>query len=185
MFRRLWFTFAYALTKPRWDTGITPPELVEVIETKPLPPGRALDLGCGTGTNVIYLARHGWQAVGVDFVGQAVATAKRKVQAAGVRAEIFQGDVTRLDFLNPPFDLALDIGCFHSLPADRRPAYIGGLNRLLRPGALFLCYAFKREAPLSGLAIEEMQALFSSSFNSVKVEHGQGTPSAWYTFERK
>jgi len=180
--RRLWFTLAYLFSRPRWDTNITPPELVELIETQRLAPGRALDLGCGTGTNVIYLAKHGWQAVGVDFVGKAIATAKRKAKAAGVAADFYQGDVTSLDFLQPPFDFALDIGCFHSLASDRRPTYIAGLRRLLRPGALFLCYAFKPESPMSGIGVEEMQTLFSDGFTCVKVEHGQGTPSAWYTF---
>ncbi|MBM4423833.1 MAG: class I SAM-dependent methyltransferase [Chloroflexi bacterium] len=153
--RRLVFAFLYAFTRPRWDTNITPPELVDLIEAQKLPPGRALDLGCGTGTNVIYLARHGWQAVGIDFVGRAVAEAKRKARANGVRAEFFQADATRLEFLQPPFDLAFDIGCFHSIPADRRAHYLSGLARLLRPGGLFLCYAFKPSAPMGGLEPDE------------------------------
>lgn len=36
----------YLLKKTRWDTGITPPELVEVVETGPVHVGRALDIGC-------------------------------------------------------------------------------------------------------------------------------------------
>lgn len=187
--RHLFFTLAYHLTRPRWDTNVTPPELVDLIETQSqkLPPGRALDLGCGTGTNVIYLARRGWQAVGVDFVGKAIATAKRKAQAAGVNAEFFQADVTRLDSLRvqPPFDFALDIGCFHGVPPDRRAAYISGLARLLRPGGLFLCYAMKPEAPMGGIAVDEILKLFGEGFANVKVEHGEGMPSAWYTFMRK
>lgn len=185
MFRRIWFAFAYRFTKPRWDTGITPPEVVDLIEKRKLPPGRALDLGCGTGTNVLYLASHGWKVVGVDFVGQAIETAKRKAKQSNVNVEFFHGDVTQLDFLFPPFDFALDIGCFHSIPVSGRSPYISGLSRLVRPGGIFLCYAFKPEAPLGGLAVEEMQNLFGSNFESVKVEHGQGTPSAWYTFVRK
>lgn len=183
--RRLFFTFLYAFTRPRWDTNITPPELVDLIETQKLPPGRALDLGCGTGTNAIYLARHGWQTVGVDFVGKAIAEAKRKARAAGVSVDFFQADVTRLDSVQPPFDLALDIGCFHSLSADRRAHYISGLARLLRPGGLFLCYAFKPDASMGGLGSDEMIALFANDFASIKIENGGGIPSAWYTFERR
>lgn len=185
MFRRLWFTFVYIFGKPRWDTGITPPEVMEVIETQKLPTGRALDLGCGTGTNSIYLAQHGWQVVGIDYVAQAIAAAKSKAAAAGIKADFFQADVTHLDFLKPPFDYALDLGCFHSLSAGHRPAYVTGLNRLLRPGALFMCYAFKPEAPMGGISIEDMQALFNDTFMTVKIEHGTGTPSAWYTFARR
>ena len=56
----------YRRGAPRWDTGVTPPEVVEVFEGEDPPSGRALDLGCGTGTNVLYLARHGFEVVGVD-----------------------------------------------------------------------------------------------------------------------
>ena len=183
--RRIFFTFYYHFTRPPWDTNVTPPELVQLIENQKLTSGRALDLGCGTGTNVIYLAQHGWQAVGVDYVGKPINTAKRKAKAAGVAAQFFQADVTRLDFLDPPFDFALDMGCFHSLEHDRRAEYISGLRRLLRPGALYLLYAFKPEARMGGIAVDEMMKLFGDGFANLKVEHGEGRPSAWYTFARK
>ncbi|TEU17501.1 MAG: methyltransferase domain-containing protein, partial [Anaerolineales bacterium] len=65
---RSWsFDLRYLLGRPPWDTEVTPPEVVELIEGEGLSPGRALDLGCGTGTNCIYLVRHGWEVVGVDF----------------------------------------------------------------------------------------------------------------------
>ena len=182
---RFFFTLAYWFRRPRWDTGITPPELVDLIETQKIPVGRTLDLGCGTGTNVIYLAQNGWQAVGVDYVGKAIETAKRKARAAQVDVQFYQGDVTRLDFLQPPFDLALDIGCFHSINANQRAAYIAGLRRLLRPGGIYLVYAFKPDAVMSGIAVEAMLELFRDGFENTKIEHGQGMPSTWYTFVRK
>ena len=183
--RRLFFTLLYWFSRPRWDTDITPPQLVDLIEIQKFKTGRALDLGCGTGTNAIYLVKHGWEVVGIDFVGKAINTAKQKAKAANVNVEFFQGDVTRLDFLNPPFDLILDIGCFHSLPIDRRSAYINGARRLLTSGGVFLCYAFKPEARMSGLAPDEMIELFQDGFVNTKVEHGEGMPSAWYWFKRK
>jgi SAM-dependent methyltransferase len=182
---RLFFTLYYWFARPPWDTNLTPPELVDLIANQKLPAGRALDLGCGTGTNVVYLAKHGWEVTGVDFVGKAIAAARRKARAAGVTAQFFQGDVTRLDFLTPGFDFTLDLGCLHSLPAGHRLAYVSGLARLLRPGAVFLCYAFKPESPMGGVAVEEMLRLFGESFENVKLEHGTGMPSAWYTFRRK
>jgi methylase of polypeptide subunit release factors len=50
----------------------------------PLPAGRALDLGCGTGTDTIYLATHGWDVSGVDMTSRALAIARRDGAAAGV-----------------------------------------------------------------------------------------------------
>ena len=50
MLQRLFFNLWYYFNPP-WDTGITPPEVVEAIDgPEALRPGRALDLGCGTGT---------------------------------------------------------------------------------------------------------------------------------------
>jgi len=79
--RRMLYNLMYRFGTPRWDTSITPPEVVAVIEgDTAIPSGRALDLGCGSGTNVIYLARHGWEAVGVDFSPVAIAQARQKAK---------------------------------------------------------------------------------------------------------
>jgi SAM-dependent methyltransferase len=192
--RYLWFNLSYWLPgKPPWDSGISPPELVAVVEgtggRPPHPPGRALDLGCGTGTNVLYLARHGWQAVGVDYAVSAVRGARRKASAqppdVQARVAFHAADVTDLAFLQPPFDLALDMGCFHSLAPRQREAYAAGLARLLRPGALYLLYAFKPTDGWSGGVSEEsVPQLFGGGFRVVNVEQGTGRPSAWYTLER-
>ena len=64
--RRRMFVQRYDAQDVPWDTGITPPEIVRVVQE--LAPGSALNLGCGTGTNVRYLLEHGWQADGIDFV---------------------------------------------------------------------------------------------------------------------
>jgi cyclopropane fatty-acyl-phospholipid synthase-like methyltransferase len=93
---------------------------------------------------VITLAQHGWQALGVDFSAGAVAEARRRLRAAGVQAELLAADVTRLDplRLGEPFDLLLDIGCFHALSPKGRGRYAAQLPALVRPGALFLLYTF-------------------------------------------
>ena len=95
--------------------------------------GTCLDLGCGTGTDAIYLAIHGWDITGVDAVPKALATARRDASAAGV-ARFVQGDVTRLHELGvgEGYALIVDFGCFHTLPEDRRPAYVAGVSRLPR-----------------------------------------------------
>ncbi len=190
-FFNLWY---WLPGRPPWDTGVTPPELKEVIEgvresgISPLPPGRALDLGCGTGTNVIYLAQQGWEAVGVDFATRAIGQARRKAKAAGVdsRCAFHVANVTDLSFLQPPFDLALDIGCFHSLDLALRPRYAREIARLLRPGAIYLLYAFKPggDGP-TGVGQEDVLKIFRAAFRAVNLEEGMGRPSAWYTLERK
>jgi SAM-dependent methyltransferase len=184
--RRLFFNALYWLPRrPRWDTGITPPELERFVASGP--PGRALDLGCGTGTNVVYLARHGWQAVGVDFVGRAISKARRRARDAGVgdRCSLYVADVTRLEFLSGPFDLGLDIGCLHSLPVSDRRAYAAGLARLVRSGGTYLLYAFAPGGPATGLTADDVRATFGVWFDVASVEEGRGRPSAWYTLVRR
>ena len=191
MGRKRWsFDLCYLLGRPPWDTEVTPPEVVELVEGQSLPPGRALDLGCGTGTNCIYLARHGWEVVGVDFSVLAICQARRKARRAGVDCQFYRGDVTDLAFLADPFDLALDIGCLHSLPPEDWERYAAEVARLVRPGGLYLLYAFTPRPDHSttrGVAPEEVRSLFAPAFSVEREEGGEdptGPRSAWYRLRR-
>jgi ubiquinone/menaquinone biosynthesis C-methylase UbiE len=119
--RQVFFNFYYYLHPP-WDTGISPPELFAYMENHA--PGRALDLGCGTGTNAITLAKHGWEVTGIDFANRAIRIARQKAQEAGLNVEFLTGDVTKLVGFSEQFDLVLDIGCFHSLNFAAQKDYI-------------------------------------------------------------
>jgi len=190
--RRRFFDWAYRRGAPRWDTGITPPEVVEVVEgPHPLPPGRALDLGCGTGTNVQYLARHGFEAVGVDFSLLAIQAARKRLDGVP-RVTVLKGDVTRLSSLEVegPFDFVLDVGCFHSIPGSRRDAYARGVAAVARPGALFLLWAFGARLPwrLLGMGVtrREIEQRFGRDFELVRVLPGRRPKgAAWYSLLRR
>jgi cyclopropane fatty-acyl-phospholipid synthase-like methyltransferase len=189
-YRNWSFDLRYLLGQPPWDMEVTPPEVVELIEGEGLPPGRALDLGCGTGTNCIYLARHGWEVGGVDFSVLAICRARRKARRAGVDCQFYRGDMTDLAFLTDPFDLALDIGCLHSLPPEDWERYAAGVARLVRPGGLYLLYAFTPRPDHSatrGVAPEEVCSLFAPAFAVEREERGEdptGPRSAWYWLRR-
>ena len=181
------FEAMYWLGMTPWDTGITPPEVVSFIANHG--PGRAIDLGCGTGTNAIYLAEHGWQVVGVDFSRGAIRTARRKTRNNELPIEFHQTDVTQLEGIQGLFDLALDIGCFHSLPAERRQAYADRLGELVASKGSFLLYAWLpgQDPDSSNPSQEEIKSLFGSHFELVKVDIGtEGSrQSAWYQFKKK
>ena len=191
--QRLVWNLIYLFGKTPWDTGITPPELRAVVESGQVQPGRALDMGCGTGTNVIYLAQHGFTVSGVDISARAITQAKLKIKRADIdqRAHVFAGDVTRLSTLPivGPFDLALDMGCLHNLDSSGRERYAGGLARRMKPGGLYLLYAFGPRVFRGrrvGLEPQEADRLFSPAFELVNVTHGSdrgGIGSAWYTFQ--
>ena len=148
MWRRLLFDVLYRIGRPVWDTP-TPDELRAAIEGEnALPPGRALDLGCGTSTNVIYLARHGWDATGVDFSAKAIRLATQK--AEGVPGATFVvADVTELakSGISGPFDLAVDNGCYHTLAADQKSAYVREVAAVMKPGAPLMMWEGIRMRP--------------------------------------
>ena len=131
----LFYRLAYRSGRPRWDSTEPRPELVELAQGRL--PGRALDLGCGTGTDSIYLASQGWEATGVDFAPQAIAMARSRAAASGSSATFAVGDVTRLREagVRGDFDLVVDIGCYHGIPAGRRDAYVAEIAAVTKPGA--------------------------------------------------
>ena len=192
--QRAAFTLAYRNHRTPWDTNITPPELVRVVEgsgPEHLAPGRALDLGCGTGTNSLYLARHDWQVTGIDFFPTAITQAHAKQAQAGALAgsvELLQGDVTRLEALTlrPSYDLIFDLGCFHGIHVAARSRYVVGIGRLAAPGATLLLYAFgpapHATGPI-GITPAEVSATFAPGWRAERMEEGSGPagrPSAWY-----
>jgi cyclopropane fatty-acyl-phospholipid synthase-like methyltransferase len=161
---------------------------MEFIERNP--PGRAIDLGCGTGTNVITLAQHGWQATGIDFVSKAIRSAKRKADKARVAVAFRIGDVTRLENLGGDYDLVLDIGCYHGLSSHQRLEYGKNLKYILNPGGTFMLYAFLKKDELSRHGVSDADIQQLSSFLHLQTrEDGDGEdtfgPSAWFWFIRQ
>lgn len=190
MLRRWIFELRYRLSRPRWDTGIVPPEIRRLVEAEQPAPGRALDLGCGTGTSSVYLAANGWDVVGVDFAPRAIDLARRRAADASVagRIRFVVADVTRLPDLGGPFDLALDIGCFHALPDARRRAYAEGLACVMRSGSTVLMYEFFHGDGGPGVREGEVAEVLGRDFDVVGVdrgeEHGLARRSAWYRLRR-
>lgn len=172
--------------KPVWDTGTSPPELLEYLSHNP--PGRALDLGCGSGTNLVTMAKAGWQVCGVDFSRFAIAQARRKIRQHGLRAELRVDGVTNLYRLKPGFDLILDIGCFHQLNWDERQKYLDNVQRLLKEGGDFLLYAHYRSFPDSshGIDDEDLERLltFLRLIRRAEGWERQKFPSVWLWYQR-
>lgn len=185
LLRRLEF-HAWYFRQPPWDTGVSPPELLEFLQNRE--PSRAIDLGCGTGTNVITLARAGWQVTGVDFAPSAIKIAKQKARMAGVEAELLVRDVTRLRGIDGPFDLAFDLGCFHGISTAGRAGYLKELERILAPRGFWLLYGFlKPSADQAGAGLAEVDiSRISSRFALVwrrdGMDDGRKRPSSWVLF---
>jgi cyclopropane fatty-acyl-phospholipid synthase-like methyltransferase len=184
--RRTLFELRYLFGRAPWDTGISPPELLAFLGSNPA--GRALDLGCGTGTNVVTLARRGWDVTGIDFSTRAISAARARARASSVSADLRCGDVSDLAMIEGPFDLILDIGCFHRLGSAAQARYAGNMDRLLGRRGVFLLYAFVADptAPSGFLSVDQTAARFAPQLAVQGVELGKDRryAAAWFTFGR-
>ncbi|WP_090933826.1 class I SAM-dependent methyltransferase [Nonomuraea jiangxiensis] len=143
--RPLLYRLMYAVGFTPWDRDVPSAELVELVKELPDPHGRrALDLGCGTGSNAVYLAGLGWDVVGVDTAPNAIKQARRRAKAAGVDVRLLVGDVTELSKmgLGGPFDLLVDRGLMHALPGPVRVGYAREIAEVARPGSVLLMTGF-------------------------------------------
>jgi SAM-dependent methyltransferase len=184
-----------------WDTQVTPPEVQRFWMSHRLARrGLALDLGCGPGTNVIYLARLGLHAVGVDFLIQPLATARQRLAALAAvepglatRAQVMLGDVTQLPFAGIGAQYILDVGCLHGIPPEARPGYIAGVVENLAPGGYYHLYAFDRTPELEadpdrirGMLPDEVAERFAPALEVVTIERARPDrhPCRWYLLRR-
>lgn len=181
------FEWRYWRRRTPWDTHITPPEVMEFLENHP--PGKALDLGCGTGTNAVTLARHGWEVTGVDFAPKAIRMARRKAAEAGLDIVFHTADVSDLSMLSGPYDYVLDIGCLFVLGDRERRRYAENLARLTKSGSWYMLYAWLPrpwKGGTWGIAPEEVEALLGTFLERDRVVIGEekGHASAWYWYRR-
>lgn len=141
--RHALFSERYASGDMPWDSGITPPEIIELLAL--LPAGYALDLGCGAGTVIRDLLKRGWRADGVDFAQRAIDIARAKLSEFPPESHrLFRHDVTRLDdlpALRRDYNLIIDIGCGHTLGGDGMANYASAVSARLAPGGIFMLYA--------------------------------------------
>ena len=154
------------------DFAEADPELLKIIDG--LPPGRALDVGCGAGGLVVALARRGWTVTGIDLAEKAVEAARKVVQMQGVAAELQVADATAWTPAGP-YDL---ITSSFALPRTRtgRAALFSMIRGALAPGGTVLLKDFdpsmSRIEFFSGfdlVTLEELTGAFSG-FDIIRAE---------------
>jgi SAM-dependent methyltransferase len=157
------FRVFYGLGFTPWDGHAHSKRLRELIEgtvdTPALAPEAALDVGCGTGDSSVYLAQHGWDVTGVDFVPKALDKARAKARAAGVPVDFIHTDVTHLSRagLDTTFQLIVDNGCLHGMSDGDRDLYVQEITAAAAPGARLLIVAAKPGGPIGFLGLDEAE----------------------------
>jgi len=123
-----------------WE-GDVRKELVELVEEGRIAPGRAIDLGTGTGSNAIFLAEKGFDVTGVDFAPSAIEKARENASQAGVQVCFVVDDLTELRHVDGSFDFLLDYGTLDDLGPRDRDLYVQNLLALAHTGSQYLLWA--------------------------------------------
>ena len=139
---KLFYEVIYRYFRAPWDVGARD-ELVSLVESGRIEPCRAIDLGCGTGDNAIYLARKGFDVTALDYAEAAIEKARARAKDSGVQVSFIVDDLTDLRHVSGAFDFLLDYGVLDDLrPAQREP-YLHNMLRLTHPGSRYLLWGFE------------------------------------------
>ena len=138
----------YQTEETPWDTGEPDVHLVEFIRSGSVDAGRALDVGCGTGTNAIWLAGQGFSVQGVDLAPLAIEKARAKAAEAKLDCHFEQLDFLNDKFAEGHFDFVFDRGCFHVFDeAGDRERFAERVASLLTSGGCWLSLIGSTEGP--------------------------------------
>jgi SAM-dependent methyltransferase len=125
-----------------WHEAAPPALLVKALDQRNTP-GRALDIGCGSGTYSIYLAERGYQVTAIDFMPPAITMLQTRIAGSDLAIEAIQADVGKWS-ADHPFDIVLDVGCLHTPGTIELGAYKAQLLNWLIPGGDFILVHFGR-----------------------------------------
>lgn len=121
-----------------------------------LTPGRALDIGCGTGGNAVWLAKQGWQVTAADYSAVAIEKGKRLAGEQGVNVQFVVADASTYQ-PQGQYDL---ITCFYiQLFPRQRASMLAEISKALAPGATLLFVSHDRSGPPSGWSEEDLRSL--------------------------
>jgi len=131
----------YQAGTPPWDAGKPHAELIRVLEEYHLRPRTVLEVGCGTGSDAIYLARRRFEVTAVDCSAIAIERARLRAERHDVVLRFVQADVFEFAGTAGCFDFVYDAGLYHAIREEHLEAYLDMLWRVTRPGSYYLCLA--------------------------------------------
>jgi len=161
-------------SKPPWDTGVPCIHLRTAVESGEIKPGRAVVLGCGTGTNALYLAGKGFDVTAIDIAPTALNLARTKAEKANRKVRWMLADVVAPPAGLAPFDFVYDRGCYHGVRRGNAKGYVEAVRRLSKPGAQLLVIAGnaneERHYGPPRVKEEDLRADFMADFDFLRLD---------------
>lgn len=192
----------YVDSNTPWDSGTPSEVLAAFLDDGFVKPGRVLELGCGTGTNAIFLAQRGFDVTAVDLSATAINKAKEKAKETGCNVNFIQADVTALPDVGAPFPFVFDRGTYHVVRGINLEGLQSTLSQVVARGGYYLVLAgnANEDAPpeqgpprvtahdlcreLEGDAFD-LVSLQESVFHGIRVEGREIKPVAWEAILRR
>jgi SAM-dependent methyltransferase len=187
----------YASGNLPWDTGAPDEQLVRFVREGGVSAGPALEIGCGTGTNSVWLAEQGFSVLGLDLSPLAVRAANARLGGRQLDCRVEVGDFLVQAVPGGPYAFVFDRGCFHVFDEEAtRALFAERVAALLAPGGLWLSLIGSTEGPPReegpprrtardvASAVEpalELVELRSSVFETTR----EDAPQAWFCLSRR
>lgn len=192
----------YATKNTPWDSGRPSEELKRVLSEHAIKPCDMLELGCGTGTNAVYLAQEGFRVTAMDIVPLALEQArKRAAAAAGVSVNFQQADILAPLNWGRTFPFIFDRGVYHCLRRLDLSQFLRNLEQATASGSLYLVLTGNANDPADpergpprvqadelcselGTLFELIQ-LREFHFDGVVIDGQEVTPLGWSALMRR
>lgn len=163
-----------------WDSGLPAPELEEYFASlgQGNYPKLVLEIGCGTGTNAIWMAGHGCAVTTTEIAPTALEAAQKKAAEANKQINFHLIDICETKpVADGTQDFAFDRGVYHIIEKSKRQLFVERVATALKPGSLWLsisgCKDEYRENPDVGppqLSAIELLTPIEPHFAVIKLE---------------
>ena len=189
------FVQRYESGRTPWDSGKPNEELLRVLDDGKLTGKTVLEIGCGTGTNAIELARRGFLVTAVDLVEQAIKSARAKSQEAKLKIDFRVADVLK-DDVGGPYDILFDRGVYHHLRTVDLKGFQKVLKHVTYPGSWWLSLAGNAKEEMDPgppvVSEEQIRAELEPLFDIVELREfrfatsqSEFHPLAWFILMRR
>jgi SAM-dependent methyltransferase len=164
--------YASGAYRELWHADLPSAQLITVVAAGLAGKSKCLDLGCGAGTQVLYLASRGLQAVGIDAAPSAVAIAAKTARAQRAEAGFLHGSALSLPFATDSFGFVTDRGCLHVIDRAAHPKYASEVARVIQPGGYFMLEGVREGAGRGFVPLfpDALRQLFSPWFTVGPIE---------------